>query len=523
MSIRRALVSVSDKRGLAPFLQALTARGIEVLSTGGTAKALREAGLQVTDVSAYTGSPEIMEGRVKTLHPKVHGAILMRERDDDREALASIGGAPIDLVVVNLYPFEDTLRRPGATHDELVEKIDIGGPAMVRAAAKNHARVTVVVDPADYPAVLSEIEASGDVGHDLRVALASKAFAHTARYDGAIAMYLSGLDAEGGRERYPRSLHLSYERAYSLRYGENPHQSGAFYREVGALDGTVGRAASVGAGGKELSYNNLVDVDAALEAVREFDGPAAVVVKHTNPCGVATAGSLVEAYRIARAADELSAFGGIVALNRAIDIDTAKALVETFLEAVVAPSFPPEALKILHTKKNLRLIETGAWLAADDPARTTKHVTGGLLVQERDARCRGDVEQARVVTKRAPTDEERRALAFAWAVAKHVKSNAIVMARAEGDHCHTVGVGAGQMSRVVSVEVAASKAGGLARGAALASDAFFPFPDGLERAADAGVTAVVQPGGSVKDAEVIAAADARGIAMLFTGTRHFRH
>ena len=523
MPIRRALVSVSDKRALIPFLQALTARGVEVLSTGGTAKAVREAGIPVTDVSAYTGSPEIMDGRVKTLHPKVHGAILMRERDDDREALASIGGAPIDLVVVNLYPFEETLRRPGATHEELVEKVDIGGPAMVRAAAKNHARVTVVVDPADYAAVLAEFERDGDVGHELRVALAAKAFAHTSRYDGAIAMYLSGIDADGSRERYPRSLHLAYDRAYTLRYGENPHQTGAFYREHWPAEGTLGRAASVGAGGKELSYNNLVDVDAALEAAREFEGPAAVVVKHTNPCGVATAPSLVAAYRVARGADELSAFGGIVALNRAVDADTAAALVETFLEVVVAPAFAPEALKLLHAKKNLRLIETGAWRASDEPGRVVRHVSGGLLLQDRDARGRGEVEAGRVVTKRAPTEAERRALAFAWSVAKHVKSNAIVLATADGDVCRTLGVGAGQMSRVVSVEVAVSKAGEAARGSALASDAFFPFPDGVELAARHGVTAIVQPGGSVKDADVIAAADAAGVAMIFTGSRHFRH
>jgi phosphoribosylaminoimidazolecarboxamide formyltransferase / IMP cyclohydrolase len=523
MPIRRALVSVSDKRGLVPFLQALTAKGVEVLSTGGTAKTLRESGIAVTDVSSYTGSPEIMDGRVKTLHPRVHGAILMREREDDREALASIGGAPIDLVVVNLYPFEETLRKPGATHDELVEKIDIGGPAMVRAAAKNHARVTVVVDPNDYPAVLAEFDQSGGVGHELRVALASKAFAHTARYDGAIAMYLSSLDAEGSRERYPRAFHLAYERAYALRYGENPHQTAAFYREINAADGTLGRASSVGAGGKELSFNNLVDVDAALEAAREFEGPAAVVVKHTNPCGVARAPTLVEAYRVARAADELSAFGGIVALNREVDVETAKALVETFLEAVVAPAFSAEALKVLHTKKNLRLIETNVWLPGDEVGRTTKHVSGGLLVQERDARARGEVEHAKVVTRRAPTDDERRALSFVWSVAKHVKSNAIVLGRTEGDICRSVGVGAGQMSRVVSVEVAVSKAGELARGSVLASDAFFPFPDGVERAALAGITAIAQPGGSVKDADVIATADAHGIAMVFTGNRHFRH
>ncbi len=525
MPIRRALVSVSDKRALIPFLQALTARGVEVLSTGGTAKAVREAGIPVTDVSAYTGSPEIMDGRVKTLHPKVHGAILMRERDDDREALASIGGAPIDLVVVNLYPFEETLRRPGATHEELVEKVDIGGPAMVRAAAKNHARVTVVVDPADYAAVLAEFERDGDVGHELRVALASKAFAHTSRYDGAIAMYLSGIDPRRRRASATPARSTSPTTARTpCATGRTRTRPAPSTASTGPPRGSLGRAASVGAGGKELSYNNLVDVDAALEAAREFDGPAAVVVKHTNPCGVATAPSLVAAYRVARGADELSAFGGIVALNRAVDADTAAALVETFLEVVVAPAFAPEALKLLHAKKNLRLIETGAWRASDEPGRVVRHVSGGLLLQDRDARGRGEVEAGRVVTKRAPTEAERRALAFAWSVAKHVKSNAIVLATADGDgRCRTLGVGAGQMSRVVSVEIAVSKAGEAARGSALASDAFFPFPDGVELAARHGVTAIVQPGGSVKDADVIAAADAAGVAMIFTGSRHFRH
>jgi phosphoribosylaminoimidazolecarboxamide formyltransferase / IMP cyclohydrolase len=523
MPIRRALVSVSNKQGLVPFLQALTARSIEILSTGGTAKALREAGIVVTDVSSYTGSPEIMDGRVKTLHPKVHGAILMREREDDREALASIGGAPIDLVVVNLYPFEETLRKPGSTHDELVEKIDIGGPAMVRAAAKNHARVTVVTNPDDYPTVLSEIERDGDVSHTTRVSLAAKAFAHTAAYDGAIAMYLSGLDAEGGRERYSQSLHVSYERAYTLRYGENPHQTGAFYRERSAAPGSLGAARAVGAGGKELSFNNLVDVDAALECVLEFSNPAAVVVKHTNPCGVATASNVEAAYRIARSADEVSAFGGIVALNREVDVETARALIETFLEVVVAPGFSSEALKILHTKKNLRLIETGRLREPNEVGHVLKHVSGGLLLQDRDATGRGEVEAARVVTRRAPTVAELHALSFAWSVSKHVKSNAIVLAVGDLSSCKTVGVGAGQMSRVVSVEVAARKAGDAARGSVLGSDAFFPFPDGLERAIAAGITAVAQPGGSVKDSEVIAVADAHDIAMVFTGARHFRH
>ena len=521
-AIRRALVSVSDKRDLIPFLRALTAKGVEVLSTGGTAKVIREAGIPVTDVSAYTGSPEIMDGRVKTLHPRIHGAILMRELDEDREALASIGGAPIDLVVVNLYPFEQTLQRPGASHDELVEKIDIGGPAMVRAAAKNHARVTVVVDPSDYPRVQSEVEADGRVGHATRVALAAKAFAHTASYDGAIAQYLSSVTDEG-RDPHPGALHLAYERCYPLRYGENPHQTAAFYRERDAVEGSLGRARSVGAGGKELSFNNLVDVDAALEAAREFAEPTAVVVKHTNPCGVATASSLEAAYRAAREADALSAFGGVVALNRAVDLDTARALAETFIEVVAAPGFSPEALEALHARRNLRLIDVGPWLPPDHRGRTLKHVSGGLLWQDRDVTASGEVESARVVTKRAPSDGERAALAFAWRVCKHVKSNAIVLARGDGAGPRTVGVGAGQMSRVVSVEVAAKKAGELARGAVLASDAFFPFADGLELAVAAGVTAVAQPGGSVRDEEVIAAADEAGVAMVFTGARHFRH
>lgn len=522
-SIRRVLVSVSDKRGLADFIKVIASKGAEILSTGGTAKALREAGLAVTDVSAYTGSPEIMDGRVKTLHPRVHGGILMRELDDDRAALASIGGAPIDLVVVNLYPFEETLRRAGASHEDLVEKIDIGGPAMVRAAAKNHARVAVVVDPADYPKVQAEIAAEGVVSHATRVALAAKAFAHTAAYDGAIAGYLSSLGDDGGRERFPRSLHLNFERAYSLRYGENPHQQGAFYRERGAGEGTLGRAESLGSGGKELSFNNLVDVDAALEAVREYGVPAAVVVKHCNPCGVAQGDTLEASYRAARDADPVSAFGGIVALNDVVDEATARALAETFLEVVAAPGFSDAALAVLRARKNLRLLAFGRWLPADHHATAMKHVSGGMLAQDRDATARGEVVRGRVVTKRAPTAEELSALTFAWAVCKHVKSNAIVLARGDGGALRTVGVGAGQMSRVISVDIAARKAGDLAAGSVLASDAFFPFPDGLERAAEAGVRAVAQPGGSVRDEEVIAAADRADIAMIFTAVRHFRH
>jgi len=459
-----------------------------------------------------------MDGRVKTLHPRVHGGILMRGTVDDGD-LERIGGKPIDLVVVNLYPFEQTRLKPGASHEEIVENIDIGGPSMVRSAAKNHARVAVVCDPTDYPNVLAEIEAKGEVSLETRRRLAAKAFAHTAAYDGAIAGYLSSRGEEGATEAYPRYLTLAFERAYPLRYGENPHQTGAFYRERGAVAGSLARAESLGAGGKELSFNNLVDVDAALEAVREHDAPAAVVVKHTNPCGVAVGPDLETAYRRAREADPVSAFGGIVALNRAVDLPTAKALAETFLECVVAPSFAPDALDVLRAKKNLRLLATEAWLPAVHAELAWKRVGGGVVVQSRDATSAGEVTGGKVVTRRAPTPAELAALEFAWRVCKHVKSNAIVLA-ADGV---TLGVGAGQMSRVESVRIACSKAGERARGSVLASDAFFPFPDGVELALSHGVTAIAQPGGSVKDAEVIAAADAAGAAMVLTAARHFRH
>ncbi|WP_437872510.1 bifunctional phosphoribosylaminoimidazolecarboxamide formyltransferase/IMP cyclohydrolase [Sorangium sp. So ce363] len=521
--IRRALISVSDKTGLLPLARRLAEKGVEILSTGGTQRALADAGVPVIGVEAYTGSPEVMDGRVKTLHPRVHGGILMRGAIDD-EDLARLGGAPIDLVVCNLYPFEATVRKPGVTHPEIIENIDIGGPSMVRSAAKNHARVAVVVDPADYDAVLAEIDRQGEVSSATRRRLATKAFAHTAAYDGMVSGYLSSLPEEGEpsaaeREAYPRFLTLALERAYPLRYGENPHQSGAFYRERGAAAGSLALAESLGAGGKELSFNNLVDVDAAFEAVREFTQPAAVVVKHTNPCGVATGDSLAAAYRTARDADAVSAFGGIVALNREVDRAAAEVLVETFLECVVAPAYTPEALEVLRTKKNLRVLATGALLPADHRELTFKRVGGGLVVQERDASAAGEVRGGRVVTKRAPTEKEIEALDLGWRVCKHVKSNAIVLAIPG----RTVGIGAGQMSRVESVRIACSKAGERARGSVLASDAFFPFPDNVVLAAEHGITAVAQPGGSVKDAEVIAAADAAGIAMVFTGARHFRH
>ena len=521
MPIRTALLSVSDKTGLLAFARALSKRGVTLLSSGGTAKALSAEGIPVQTVEDYTGSPEVMGGRVKTLHPRVHGGILAREGTDDAD-LARLGAKPIDLVVVNLYPFEKVAANPASSLEEIIENIDIGGPSMVRSAAKNHARVAIVCDPADYDRVLAEIEAHGEVTLATRRELAAKAFAHTAAYDAAISGTLSGPRAAAAEEAkasvYPRYLTLPFERAYVLRYGENPHQTGAFYVERSAPAGSLARAESLGAGGKELSFNNLVDVDAALEAVREHTDPTAVVVKHTNPCGVATAKTLADAYKTARDADALSAFGGIVALNREVDAATAALLAETFLECVVAPSFAPAALETLRAKKNLRLIATGE----RDPnaiGLTYKRVSGGLVVQSADMTGALEATNAKVVTKRAPTPEEMVGLEFAWRVGKHVKSNAIVLAKGQ----RTVGVGAGQMSRVVSVQIACEKAGDEAKGSVLASDAFFPFPDGVEAAAAKGITAVAQPGGSVKDADVIAACDRLGVAMVMTGFRHFRH
>jgi phosphoribosylaminoimidazolecarboxamide formyltransferase/IMP cyclohydrolase len=518
MAIQCALVSVSDKTGLLPFAEALARRGVTLLSTGGTYKALKDAGIAVTTVESYTGSPEVMDGRVKTLHPRVHGGILMRGERDDAD-LARLGGRPIDLVVVNLYPFEKTVAKAGSSHEEIIENIDIGGPSMVRSAAKNHARVAVVCDPADYAVVLAEIEAHGEVTLPTRSRLAAKAFAHTAAYDGAISGYLSSLGADGQREAYPQFLTLPFERVYALRYGENPHQTGAFYRERGAIAGALANAESIGAGGKELSFNNIVDADAAFQAVREFEMPAAVVVKHTNPCGVAVAQDLATAYRTAREADPVSAFGCVVALNRPVEVDTAKVIAETFVECVVAPSFSAAALEVLRGKKNLRLLATGPWLGADQQTLEYKRVSGGIVAQTRDASGRGEVRKGKVATERAPTDAELESLEFAWSVGKHVKSNAIVLAKG----LRTVGVGAGQMSRVVSVKIACEKAAAESRGSVLASDAFFPFPDGVEEAIAHGVTAIAQPGGSVKDPDVIGAADKAGVAMVLTGVRHFRH
>jgi phosphoribosylaminoimidazolecarboxamide formyltransferase/IMP cyclohydrolase len=512
---RRALLSVSDKTGLVEFARGLVSLGFELLSTGGTATALRSAGLPVTAVSEVTGFPEIMDGRVKTLHPLIHGGLLGRwDVPEDVEAARAHGIAPIELLVVNLYPFRETVARPGVTDDVAIEQIDIGGPAMVRAAAKNHAHTLVVVSPADYAAVLAALEAGGaDAGY--RRMLAARAFSHTATYDAAVARFLSG-------EQLPQALVVGGTRVQSLRYGENPHQAAAFYGVDGPADApSLSRAVQLQ--GKELSYNNLLDLDAALGIALDLRGPGAVVVKHTNPCGVAEAlpgDTLADVYRRARSTDPTSAFGGIVGLSGAVDAATAEILAETFLEAIIAPAYTPEALEILGRKKNVRVMALTPW-AAPAPMVELRSVAGGLLAQTRDT-TPDDLAAARVATRRAPTLDERVGLDLAWRVARHVKSNAIVYARPG----HVLAVGAGQMSRLDSARIAAEKArehGHDLRGSCVASDAFFPFADGLIVCAAVGATAVVQPGGSVRDEEVVAAADERSLAMLFTGYRHFKH
>ncbi len=518
-AIRRALISVSDKTGLADFARALHGRGVEILSTGGSARELAAAGLPVTEVSAHTGFPEMMEGRVKTLHPRVHGGILGRRGVDDG-VMAEHGIAPIDLVVVNLYPFRETVARPGCTLAEAIENIDIGGPALVRAAAKNHGDVGVVVDPADYPGVLADLEAhAGALPDERRFALAVKAFEHTAAYDGAVADYLGRLGPDGAPGPFPRTLNLQLHHAQAMRYGENPHQRGAFYVEAGVEEACVATARQLQ--GRELSYNNIADTDAALECVKQFsEGPACVIVKHANPCGAALAGSLREAYERAFHTDPESAFGGIIACNRELDEATAAAIVERqFVEVIIAPRVAPAAAEAVAAKKNVRLLECGDWPMELVHRDDYKRVNGGLLVQDADLML---AHEHRVVTRQAPTDPQMTDLLFAWRVAKFVKSNAIVYAR-DGA---TIGIGAGQMSRVNSARIAAIKAdqAGLeVQGAVMASDAFFPFRDGIDQAAEAGISAVIQPGGSMRDEEVIAAADEHGLAMVFTAMRHFRH
>ncbi len=518
VKIKRALISVSDKSGIVEFATALRAMDVELLSTGGTYRLLQDSGLEVTEVAEYTGFPEMMDGRVKTLHPKVHGGILARRGLDD-EVMAGHGIQAIDMVVVNLYPFEATVAKADCTLEDAVENIDIGGPTMVRAAAKNHRFVNILVNARDYPAVLAEMQANdGATSLATRFDLAIKAYEHTAAYDGAIANHFGKL-VPGGSTDFPRTFNTQFHKVQEMRYGENPHQRAAFYVEANPAETGIATARQVQ--GKELSYNNVADTDAALECVKNFAEPACVIVKHANPCGVAVAADIGQAYERAFATDPESAFGGIIAFNRELDAATAKAIVDRqFVEVIIAPSVSPEAAAAVAEKKNVRLLVCGQWRAAG-PALDYKRVNGGLLVQDRDLGMVGPGE-LKIVSILQPTEQQLKDLLFAWKVAKFVKSNAIVYA-ANGQ---TVGVGAGQMSRVNSARIAAIKAehAGLpVIGSVMASDAFFPFRDGIDNAGKAGIAAVIQPGGSIRDEEVIAAADEHGMAMVFTGMRHFRH
>ncbi|GAA4887462.1 bifunctional phosphoribosylaminoimidazolecarboxamide formyltransferase/IMP cyclohydrolase [Ferrimonas pelagia] len=524
--IRRALLSVSDKTGIVEFARALSERGVELLSTGGTARLLADSGLNVTEVSDHTGFPEMMDGRVKTLHPKVHGGILGRRGKDDA-IMDSHGIKPIDMVVVNLYPFAETVAKAGCTLADAVENIDIGGPTMVRSAAKNHKDVTIVVNAHDYDRVVAEMDAGeGSLTFQTRFDLAIAAYEHTAAYDGMIANYFGtmvpsyGDNKEGDEDSvFPRTFNQQFEKKQDMRYGENSHQRAAFYVEKNVQEASVATATQLQ--GKALSYNNIADTDAALECVKEFDAPACVIVKHANPCGVALGESILEAYDRAFKTDPTSAFGGIIAFNRELDADTAKAIVERqFVEVIIAPQISDEAKAIVAEKKNVRLLACGEW----DSKTTefdTKRVNGGLLVQDRDQGM-VTLDDVKVVSKRQPTQEELTDLMFCWKVAKYVKSNAIVYAKGG----MTVGVGAGQMSRVYSAKIAGIKAadeGLTVPGSVMASDAFFPFRDGIDAAAEAGISCVIQPGGSMRDQEVIDAADEHNMVMVFTGMRHFKH
>ncbi|MBS98414.1 MAG: bifunctional phosphoribosylaminoimidazolecarboxamide formyltransferase/IMP cyclohydrolase [Oceanospirillaceae bacterium] len=519
--IRRALISVSDKTGIVEFARALTARGVEILSTGGTFKLLQDSDIPATEVSDYTGFPEMMAGRVKTLHPKVHGGILGRRGTDDA-VMAEHGIDPIDMVVVNLYPFAQTIARPDCDLPMAIENIDIGGPTMVRSAAKNHKDVAIVVNATDYDSILKELEADGGLSQNTRFDLAVKAFEHTAAYDGMIANYLGAIVESEDEEPadFPRTFNTQFLKAQDMRYGENPHQRAAFYVEANPAEPSVSTARQLQ--GKALSYNNVADTDAALECVKPFKEPACVIVKHANPCGVAVGDDILEAYNRAFQTDPTSAFGGIIAFNRELDGDTAKVIVERqFVEVIIAPSVTKEASDIVASKPNVRLLECGEWDAQRAHAFDYKRVNGGLLVQDRDLGM-VDASQLKIVTKKQPSEQEIRDLLFCWEVAKFVKSNAIVYAK-DGQ---TIGIGAGQMSRVYSAKIAGIKAAdeGLeVKGSVMASDAFFPFRDGIDSAAEAGITAVIQPGGSMRDQEVIDAADEHGMAMVFTGMRHFRH
>jgi phosphoribosylaminoimidazolecarboxamide formyltransferase/IMP cyclohydrolase len=519
--ITRALISVSDKTGVVEFARGLTTYGVEILSTGGTAKLLAQSGIQVTEVADYTGFPEMLDGRVKTLHPKVHAGILARRDLPEHVAkMNEMNFGNIDLVAVNLYPFAQTIAKPDCALEDAIENIDIGGPTMVRAAAKNYHHVAIATDPADYAALLAEMKSTGGaIGVETRFSLAKKAFSHTAEYDGAISNYLTSLDAQGARQPFPNKFNLQFTKAQDCRYGENPHQQGAFYITPAESGASIATARQLQ--GKELSYNNIGDADAALECVKQFnEEPACVIVKHANPCGVAYGKNLLDAYDRAYKTDPESAFGGIIAFNGELDAATASAIVERqFVEVIIAPKVSAAAVEIVAAKKNVRLLECGQWPIEPAKRLDFKRVTGGLLVQEADLALYNELK---VVTKRAPTEQEMADLLFTWRIAKFVKSNAIVY----GKDRMTIGVGAGQMSRINSARIAAIKAEHASlevRGSVMASDAFFPFRDGIDQAAASGIVAVIQPGGSMRDEEVITAADEHGMAMVFTGMRHFRH
>ncbi len=518
--IKRALISVSDKTGIVSFTRQLTQLGVEILSTGGTAKLLAENSVPVTEVSDYTGFPEMMAGRVKTLHPKIHGGLLGRRGIDD-PVMDENGILPIDLIAVNLYPFQQTVARPDCDLAMAIENIDIGGPAMLRSAAKNHAAVTVVVDSTDYDPIIAEMKGNNQsITDTTRFSLAVKAFEHTARYDGAIANYLGTIQPNGNKVKFPHTFNLQLKKSQDLRYGENPHQQAAFYTEHQPPE--TGIATATQLHGKELSYNNIADTDAALECVKQFDRPACVIVKHANPCGVALAENIETAYQLAYTTDPTSAFGGIIAFNQELDVATAKAIISRqFVEVIIAPRVSKAALAIITEKKNIRVLACGQWEQKQSPSLDYKRVNGGLLVQDRDLGM-VDAGELKVVSRIQPSQEQLADLLFAWKVAKYVKSNAIVYAR----NNQTIGIGAGQMSRVYSAKIAGIKAtdeGLEVCGSVMASDAFFPFRDGIDAAAEAGISAVIQPGGSMRDNEVISAADEHGIAMVFTGMRHFRH
>lgn len=509
IKINRALISVSKKEGIEDFAKHLAELGVDIISTGGTAKALKSAGVSVASVSEITGFPEMLEGRVKTLHPSIHGGILAdRSKESHMEALEEMGIKPIDLVVVNLYPFAETIKRPDVTREMAIENIDIGGPTMIRSAAKNHRGVVVVTDPSDYNVVMEEIRQNGGVSEETSFNLAVKAFSHTSEYDGLIVDYFSG-----GRASFPDVAHLTYRKMSSLRYGENPHQRAALYRDVAAVENALVNAEQLH--GRELSYNNILDLESAWMLNKEWEEPATVIIKHNNPCGVALGSNLKESFEAALACDPVSAFGGVIAFSKPVDIDTVNAIGKLFVEAIIAPNFNDDALAKLKEKKDLRLLklERGPYEKAQ-----LRRISGGVLLQDADV-SEDPRSEMKVTTPNSPDDAQWDDLMFAWIVAKHVKSNAIVLAKNKA----TVGIGAGQMSRVDSSYIATKKAGDKAKGAVLASDAFFPFPDALEVAIEAGITAAIQPGGSIRDEEVISAAKKAGIPMVATGYRHFKH